>query len=83
MAQLPTIENIQNWIFEEIRSSGINPRVDDVAFRITPMQLALHRRGVQAEEYNDALSAMVEAGFLYPAKNGSFMMLTATGFARL
>lgn len=83
MAELPTTEEIQKWIFEEIHLSGRSPRADEIAFQIMQMQLALHNRGVRAEEYSAALNAMVETGLLSPAKSGSFMMLTVAGFDRL
>lgn len=83
MAKLPTTEEVQEWIFEQVRLSDRLPRTNEIAFQITQMQLALSNRGVRAEEYSDALKAMVEAGLLRPADNGPFMMLTAAGFARL
>jgi hypothetical protein len=83
MATVPTNEQVQEMIFDEIRRSNRPQAPDTIAFQIVQMQLALSSRGVGSEAYGEAVNSLIEAQLLSYKNGSSYVMITESGFARL
>ncbi len=83
MATAPTTKQVEDMIFAEIRRTYLPKAPDTIAFRVTPMQMALAPLGVDAKAFEDAVTSLIEAGLLSHKPGSSFVMITTSGFAHL